>query len=239
MYLAAAKPDLFYRTSADDLWGDGIRPSMMTTAQLAGEMRKGMTTYRALYPPKNTGLFGTPVGWMMLAAVGVGAVAIATGGVAAGAGVASAASTAGTAATGVTTTAATTGLTAAKSLVAAQKIAAGLKIAGKVGSVAGVELPDQLMRAADFVANPKGVAAKLAFDAAMNELQGSHNLTLDAKGQDALREQIQREQQRQAALLRSRAAQLQQAGHKSTAIDWWKVAPLLIPFVILLIQKKA
>lgn len=235
MLLAAAKPDPFYRTSADALWGDGIRPAIMTTTQLAAEMRKGTTTYRKLYPPHDEGLFGTPVGWIMLAAVGVGAVAIASGGVTAGAGVTSAASSAGTAAT---SSAVSSGLTAAKSLATAQKIAAGLKISGKVGSVAGVELPDQLMQAADFVANPTGAATKLAMGIAIDQLQSQHNLTLNAKGQDALHEQVKREQLRQGALLRRQANSARQAGYAAPKVDWLKVLPLVIPFAILLISRQ-
>lgn len=175
----------------------------------------------------------------MFAAVSVGAVAIAADGApAAGAGVTSSVSTtAGTAATSATASTVSSGLTAAKALTTAQKIATGLKVAGKVGSATGMELPDQLMQAADFVANPKGAAMKLAMDVAMNELQQKYNLTLDAKGQDALKEKIRREQQRQAAVLRLQAKRLREAGYARPKTDWAKIASIIVPFVILFLQK--
>lgn len=241
MLLAAVnKPDPFYRRDPDKLWGAGIRPAIMTDKQLASELLKGVTTYNTLYPPNNEGLFGTPVGWIMLAVVGVAAVALTagaaapavSGAVSSGTGTATAAGT--TAATAGT---ASTAATAAKGMVTAQKLATGYQVAGRGANLVGVDTPDGLDRAAGYL-SASGSAGDLAFQFVAGEIEHKNNLKLTAQGEAALKEQIERERKRQAALLRQRAARLRATGHPSTKIDWFKWAPLAIPFVILLIQKK-
>lgn len=236
MLLAATDP--FYAVTPDKLWGDGIRPAIMTDAQLTDEMRKGASTYNALYPPNREGLFGTPVGWIIIAAACVGAVALTYGGTAAaGQGAASlTTTTAGTAGTSTAGAATASGL---KAVATAQKIAQGVSAAGRIGKAVGVELPDKLTNTADFLADPKSGAAQLVAGLAINELRDRHNLKLDAKGQDALRERIDRERLRQAAKLRVTAAAAEQAGAKKTPrTDWYKMLGLAIPVILFLAGQK-
>lgn len=243
MLLAAADP--FYRVDADKLWGSGIRPAIMTDKQLAEELRKGATTYNVLHP-SHSDIFGMPlVFWVAVAAVCVGGIAIAAAGPAAGVGAAS--TTGATGATGVTgatgLTTGATGITATSStsvaggLATMQKIGTGLRLSGQVAEVAGVDTPDGLMRAANYMDSSS--VGQLAMNVTLGELQNRHNVRLNAKAQDALKEKLERERRRQAALLRQRAAAMRKAGYSAPpAIDWLKYAPIVVPCLILLLQKK-
>lgn len=253
MYLSDVN-DPFYETTARELWGDQIRPPLLSLKQLDKELEEGRKKWIELHPPKSGWAKYKGLATFALVAASAGAASMAMGataGAGAGAGITGAATAgasvgaagaAGAAAGALNygaiaaagaASGATGGALSSSSMMSMIKSGASYlnKGAALYSKVTGKETPAELMAAADAIENSESFveAGEKAFHYYVNQ---TGQKVVDEQQRAMIRERLERERALQAERLRKLAAQKaeQQAGRGLVSY-----LPVLIPAGIVLI----